>query len=60
MLEESRNLYDSDRKDFEALNIELINLNNDLKSLNSNTSRISMENENTVIKIESMKKGNRS
>ena len=56
MLEESKNLYDKERKDFEKLNIELINLNNDLKSLNSNTSRISMENENTVIKIDGMKK----
>ena len=56
VLEESKNLYDKERKDFEELNIELINLNNDLKSLNSNTSRISMENENTVIKIDGMKK----
>ena len=56
VLEESKNLYDKERKDFEKLNIELINLNNDLKSLNSNTSRISMENENTVIKIDGMKK----
>lgn len=55
-LEENRILYDKDRKEFEELNIELVNLNNELKSLDSNTSRISMENENTVIKIEGMKK----
>ena len=55
-LEEGKSLYDKERKDFEELNIELVNLNNELKSLDSNTNRISMENENTVIKIEGMKK----
>ena len=55
-LEEGKSLYDKERKDFEELNIELVNLNNELKSLDSNTNRISMENESTVIKIEGMKK----